>query len=111
MQLKQIIEELQLTVLVQGKSLETPVAGAYVSDLLSDVMANSLDGQLWITLQIHINIVAVAVLKELSAIILINNRIPEKKILDKAQSEGVTLLSSPLQAFELAGRLHRLLTP
>ncbi len=84
------------------------VEGGYASDLLSDVMANARKGDIWITLQIHQNIVAVAVLKEISAIVVINGRKPEPELLEKAAKERIPVLTSPLPAFELIGKLYGL---
>jgi serine kinase of HPr protein (carbohydrate metabolism regulator) len=108
MVLKAIIDDLGLEVKPTGANLSVEVTGAYVSDLLSDVMANAGEHELWITLQIHPNIVAVAVLKELAGIILVNNRQPEEETLKKAEQEGIPILVSKLTAFVLAGRLFKL---
>jgi hypothetical protein len=75
---------------------------------LSDVIANSKAGYLWVTIQTHRNIVAVATLKELAAIVLVNGRTPDPETLEKAQEEKVVLLGSRLQAFELVGRLYQM---
>ena len=92
-----------------GKNIgRQPVEGGYASDLLSDVMANAKKNDIWITLQTHPNIVAVAVLKEISAIVIINRRKPEPGMLEKAVKEGVPVLTSPLPAFELIGMLYDL---
>jgi hypothetical protein len=97
---------------VSGKNLaERPVEGGYASDLLSDVMANAKKNDIWITLQIHPNIVAVAVLKELSAIIIINGRKPEPEMVTKAVQEGIPVLTSSFPAFELIGKLYVLGVP
>jgi predicted transcriptional regulator len=80
----------------------------YVSDLLSDVMANAKAGDVWVTLQVHQNIVAVAALKELAAIILIGGRQPERQTLAKAEAENIPILLSELPAFEVAGRLYQM---
>jgi len=85
------------------------VVGAYAGDMLSDVMAHAGGGELWITLQVHPNIVAVALLKELAGIILVNGRRPEPETVRKAEAEKVPILVSSLSAYELAGRLHNLL--
>jgi len=106
--LKTIIDTLLLEVKCTGGGFQTEVTGAYVSDLLSDVIANAQAGELWLTLQIHPNIVAVAVLKELSGIILVNNRQPDEDTLKKAEQEGIPILVSRLTAFVLAGRLFKL---
>lgn len=106
--LHEIIEKLNLEVKTSQDSLDKEVTGGYVSDLLSDVMANCRPGSIWITLQIHINIVAVATLKELSGIILVNNRIPDDGTLKKAEEENIPILISKLSAFEVSGRLYQM---
>ncbi len=108
MTLQEIINSLSLEVIIPGLDLSKEVTGAYVSDLLSDVIGNSKEGHIWITLQIHLNIVAVASLKGLSAILLVNGRYPDKDTLERAASEKVLILTSPLSAYELAGRLYAL---
>ena len=108
MRLQEIVRELDLDVKSGASRLDIDVSRGYVSDLMSDVIANSKKGDLWITLQVHINIVAVASMKELSGIILINNRQPEAATLEKAKDENIPLLVSSLPAFELTGRLYKL---
>ena len=109
MKLENIIDELSLNVKTCRECLRNEVKGVYVSDLLSDVMANSKEGDIWITLQTHLNIVAVAGLKNLAAIIIVNNRQPQEEILQKAEAEKVAIMTTPLTAFEAAGRLYQLL--
>ena len=87
---------------------ERDVRFCRASDLMSDVIANAKQGDLWITLQIHQNIVAVAVMKSISAIILVNSREPEAETVQKAEAEKVPIMISSLPAFELAGRLFEL---
>ena len=108
MKLKDIIENLEMRVETAEESVDREVTGGYMSDLLSDVMANSKDGDVWITLQIHPNIIAVATLKDLAGIIIVQGRKPEKETIEKAQSENVPILVSDLQAFEIAGRLYQM---
>jgi serine kinase of HPr protein (carbohydrate metabolism regulator) len=72
-------------------------------------MANSHQGDIWITRQVHQNIVAVATLKEHAGIILINSCEPAKDTLEKAIQENVPILVSDLSAFELTGRIYNLL--
>jgi len=109
MLLKTIINELGLEVKTDSGSITNEVTGAYVSDLLSDVIANSEAGNIWITLQLHPNIIAVATLKELAGIILVNNRQPEQETLKKAQEEQIPLMTTELSAFQLAGKLYKLI--
>ncbi len=111
MKLKEIAEILSLKPLTpaEGPGLEREVSGAYVGDLLSDVMANAGEGNIWVTLQTHVNIVAVAVFKNLSAIVIVNGRMPDADTMDKAVSEDIPILLTGQSAFETAGKLYRIL--
>jgi TPP-dependent 2-oxoacid decarboxylase len=106
MKIAEIVKQCNLILGTDDTSLEREVTGGYSSDLLSDVMANSKKGNIWITLQVHPNIIAVAVLKELSAIVLVNGRKPDEETISKAQSEKIPLLTCELTAFDLIGQLY-----
>ncbi|MFO7889089.1 MAG: serine kinase [bacterium] len=108
MKLSEIVESLKLDTVVRGKGFGQEITGGYVSDLLSDVMANSKKGNLWITLQIHQNIVAIATLKELAGIVIIGGKEPTEDTIKKAKDEYVTILKSKLSAYELSGKLYNL---
>ncbi len=108
MKLKELADSLSLDIKTPGVDLDREVTGGYVSDLLSDVIANARDGFLWITLQVHLNIVAVASLKGLSGIVLVNNRNPDEETLKRAVQENIPILASTLPTFELVGRLYSL---
>ena len=110
MKVKEIVDSLELKALSGQESLDVPVTGGYTSDLLSDVIANSKTGQLWITLQTHQNIVAVAKLKDLAGIIIVNNREQDEDTLRKAEEEGVPILGCEAMAFEVSGKLYALLS-
>ncbi|MBF0557943.1 MAG: serine kinase [Nitrospirae bacterium] len=103
-----VAEKLGLNVVVKG-DMSQIVSGCYISDLLSDVMAHGKDDDLWITLQTHPNVVAVAVIKGISAVILTNERNPEPETIRKAEAEKVTIMVSSLNTFELAGLLYMML--
>lgn len=109
MKIKEIIEKLKLKPLTGQKNLDVEVTGGYTSDLLSDVIANSKKGNLWITLQTHQNIIAVAKLKDLAGIIIVNNREPDEDALKKAKEEKVPILCTEAIAFEVSGKLYKLL--
>jgi serine kinase of HPr protein (carbohydrate metabolism regulator) len=106
MTLQDVIDQLNLTVLTQpGDFQEVLPTSGYTSDLLSCVMAGAKKGAIWVTLQAHLNIVAVAALLEMSAIIITEGAQPEAATIDKANAEGITLLSTDKQSFEVVGRL------
>jgi len=110
MNLSSIVKELNIKVECGKDQLTREVTGGYVGDLLSDVMANSKEGNLWITRQTHQNIVAVASLKELAGIILVQGKEPEEDTLGKASKEGIPILVTDLYTFEVAGKLYKLLS-
>jgi len=75
---------------------------------MSDVIAHAEAGDIWITLQIHMNTVAVAGMKELAAVVFCGGRHPDDEVLQKATEQKVPLFTSSLAAFEIAGRLYAL---
>lgn len=109
MNLETIVQSLHLKVKSGEGILNVEVRGGYVGDLLSDVMANSHKGDLLITRQIHQNIVAVASLKDLAGIVLVQGAEPAADTLEKAAREKVPLLVSDMPAFEVAGRIYHLI--
>jgi hypothetical protein len=108
MKLQEIIDSLSLKVENPSANLNREVNGAYVSDMMSDVMGNAKDGFIWITIQVHVNVIAVASLKNLSGIILVNNRVPAEDTLKKAIAENIPIMTTPLSAFDLVGMLYGL---
>lgn len=109
MTISELKEKLDLREFTPGSGLEAEVSGGYVSDLLSDVMGNAKEGQVWITLQAHMNVVAIASLRELSAVIFIKGIEPSEQVINKAAEENIALLGSGDQTFELAGKFFNLL--
>ena len=107
MKVKEIIDKLDLEVVVES-SLDKEITGGYCGDLLSNVMARAQKGDLWLTVQSHQNVIAVALLTEVAAVIVVENFEIEDKAIKRAEEKGVNLLRSDLTAYELAGLLHDL---
>ena len=78
----------------------------FACDLLSWAMAKGRSGMAWITVQTHMNVVAVATLHEMACVVLPEGIRMEGPPLEKALEEGVLVLSSPLNAYEISGRLY-----
>ncbi len=108
MKLIELVDELKLTIKAAPGGLDREVRGGYASDLLSDVMANSQEGDIWVTIQGHPNIVAVATLRDPTGIILANGRQPDEQTIQRAEEEGIPVTCTPLPTFEVVGRLYRL---
>lgn len=99
-----LVEKYGLTVL-NASDLQRKVEGGYVGDLLSFVMAHAKEGMIWLTIQGHINTVAVASLVDISAIVLTEKSMPTADMLEKAREHNIAILSTPLSSFQLAYRL------
>ncbi|HJS17608.1 MAG TPA: hypothetical protein VJ785_02595 [Anaerolineales bacterium] len=109
MNLQQLIDQLELTVLTESRDFADIIpSGGYSSDLLSCVMAGAKKGNIWITLQAHLNIVAIAALNELAAIIITEYAQPDSACIAKANQQGVILLSTSQPTYEINGKLWEL---
>ena len=109
MNLQQIIDQLNLSVLTEAKDFANIApTGGYSSDLLSCVMAGAKKGNIWITLQAHLNIVAIAALNEVAAIIITEGAQPDAASIARANEQGVILLSTQQPTYEINGKLWEL---
>ena len=84
------------------------ISRGHASDLLSDVLANAPSGGVLITIQVHMNVIAVALHAGLAAVIFAQGMRPEENVRLKAVQEGIPLLASAESTFDVAGRLHAL---
>ena len=109
MTVSEMIEKLELTIFNGKDGLAKEIKGGYVSDLLSDVMGNAGEDEVWITLQTHNNVSAIASLKELAAVIIVKGLIPEENTIKHCEAEKIPLLGTSLETFEIAGKLYMLL--
>ena len=106
---KELVEKMNLTVFCGQDNLDREIKGGYTSDLLSDVMGFAREGQVWITLQTHKNVLAIASLKELAAILLVKGNKPEEDMLEQAIDEGIPVLGTDAQTFETTGKVYQLI--
>ena len=101
----------ELCAMVKGTDLtpevsqDREVTCGYTCDLLSWVMAHGDEGMAWVTVQTHLNVVAVAALADMDCVILPEGITMEQESLDKANGEGMCVLTSPLTAYEICGRM------
>mgnify|MGYP006273499907 FL=1 len=106
MQAKELVEQFGLSVAAGESGLDRSVKGGYCGDLLSEVMANAPIGCAWLTIQVHQNIVAVAVLREVAAIVLTGGNTPDEGTRCRADEEGIPVLVTSLDAFSMAGKFY-----
>jgi hypothetical protein len=108
MNLKDIVAQLDLQIRSGAEFVDREVKGGYVSDMLSDVLQNASEGDLLVTLQIHLNVIAIASMKEIAAILIVNDRQPDQDTLDKAIAERIPVLGTPMNAYQAVGKLYEL---
>ena len=106
MTVKDLIERFGMHLAAGRQGLDREINGGYCGDLLSDVMGNSPQGCVWLTIQTHQNIVTAAVIREMAAIILTGGKTPDEETLQKADEEGLPILLWPGMSYDLAGRLY-----
>lgn len=99
---RELIKALELEVIAGEGGIENDITGVYICDLLSWVMANLKSGNIWITIQTHVNVLAVALLAEASCIIVPETAEVDSQTTMKANAEGIPLLRSRLSAYDLA---------
>lgn len=98
MHVRQVIKQLGLN-LTGGSQIDVEITGGYASDLLSCVMAGAKAGNIWVTLQAHPNIIAVASLIELAAVVVTEGVSPDPETILKAQETGIPLLTTAQDTF------------
>ncbi len=108
MRVQEVVENLGLHVETGGDRLQTEITGGCVSDLLSYVMGSARAGNVWVTIQVHPNVVGVAALLDLAAVIVAGGQEPEEGTVEKAREQGVILLTTAEMAYVVAGRLYQL---
>jgi hypothetical protein len=110
MKLQDIARELGLIELTPelGGGREAEIGRGYASDLLSDVLAHAPEGGVLITLQVHLNVIAVASHAELAAVVFAGGRRPDDEMRAKAVAEGISLFVSPADTFDVVGRMYAL---
>ena len=109
MNVKELANALNLEILTGDINLDREISGGYCGDLLSWVMSKAQQDNAWITIMSNTNIVAVAVLTDVSCIVLCEGTDPEAGCLEKAKERGVALLKTPMSAFETAVKIGKLL--
>lgn len=105
MTLSQLIPLIDAHLVTPPTDEDSEITCGYTCDLLSWVMAHGRQGMAWITVQIHMNVIAVAALSEMACVILPENIMMEEASIKKATDEGIPVLSSPLNAYDICGKM------
>ena len=105
MTVKEVLELIEAKDMTPETDKNTEVSCGYTCDLLSWVMAHGTAGMAWVTVQTHMNVIAVASLMEMAAVIIPEGIEMEAPSLEKAKDEGICVLQTKLTAFEICARL------
>jgi serine kinase of HPr protein (carbohydrate metabolism regulator) len=106
--IKEIAEQLELKVISGLELLDRKVEGGCVGDLLSVVMSKATENCVWVTVQSHVNVVAVASLADVSCVIVSEGFQIDEDAIAKAVKEEVVLLSSKKSSYQLCCELGKL---
>lgn len=105
MKLHEIAEKLELKALTKDL-YDKDVTGVYISDMVSDVIANAHAGSLLVTAQIHNNVIAAANLVDLAAIIVAQGKTPTEDVVKMADKAELAVFATPLSRWQVATRLY-----
>lgn len=107
MKLSEIIDKCKLEKIAVCSDCE--IDTGYCSDLMSDVMAHAAQNCIWVTIQAHKNSIAVALIKDIRAIIFTNNVPVEREVIKKAKEEKINLLRTEKDSFTICGEIYGML--
>jgi len=110
MTVRELVQTLNLHVFCGEANMENEISGGYTSDLLSDVMGFAAAGNVWITLQTHKNVIAIASLKDLAAIVLVKGFEPDEDMLAQAKEEDIPVLGTNERTFEISAKIFNSLS-
>ena len=101
---KEVAERLELKALTTV--FDKPVTGVYISDMVSDVIANAKAGNVLITLQVHNNVIAAANLVDIAAIVVTQGKLPTEDVIKMAEKAQISVLSTTLSRWQVATKLY-----
>lgn len=105
MKVKELVKALGLQVVAGENGMDRDIAGGYCGDLLSDVMGNAPIGCIWLTVQGHQNVMNVAQMREMAAVVMSNGVVPDDETRQRAEAFGIPLIIWQGTSYDLAVRL------
>jgi hypothetical protein len=104
MKLQEIVTKLEIKSLTVVP--ERDVTGVYISDMVSDVIANAKAGNLLVTVQVHANALAAANLVDICGIVVAQGKQPAEDVLKMAERHQIGVFTTELNRWQLATRLY-----
>ena len=106
MKLSEIAQKLELKAVGQPDLAGTDITGVYISDMVSDIIANAKAGNLLVTIQIHNNVIAAANLVDISAIVVTQGKQPSDDVVKMAEKAAIPILSTDLNRWQIVTKLY-----
>ena len=104
MKLQELADKLDLK--LATKAFDREVSGVYISDMVSDVIANAKAGNLLVTVQIHNNVIAAANLVDICGIIVTQGKQPTEDVVKMAEKAEITIYTTALNRWQVATKLY-----
>ncbi len=101
-----VIELVDGELCTQNAKTDIAVESGCICDLLSWVMANAKPSAAWVTVQTHMNVIAVAELLDIACVILPEGMHMDDDAQAKADEVGLCVIKSPKHAFDIAGLIY-----
>ena len=107
MTVKELAERLSLKILTQPDDTRE-IGGCNAGDLLSWVMGRAQSDDAWVTIMTNVNIVAVAMLADVSCVIVAENAEIDNDVVEKATEKGINLYMSDRTIYQLCVEISKL---
>ena len=107
MTVSELAERMELEAFCVGDP-DHEISSAYCGDLLSWVMGRAEMDNVWFTIMSNQNVAAVAVMTDLSCIVLTEGVKPDEQLLERAKAEGLNLLGTKLSTYKAAAAFAEL---
>ena len=104
MKLQELAEKLELK--NQTKVFDKDISGVYISDMVSDVIANAKAGNVLVTVQIHNNVIAAANLVDISGVIVTQGKVPTDEVIKMAEKAEIPIYTTDMNRWQVATRMY-----
>ncbi len=106
MRLSEVAKCLNAELFVGHDRLDCDVQSACGSDLMSDVMAFSVNSCVLLTGLVNLQVIRTAEMMDIKAVVFVRGKTPTQPMIELAGEKGIVLMSSQLPMFESCGKLY-----
>jgi predicted transcriptional regulator len=106
MKLREVVETLEGTLVVQGADLELDIQSACGSDLMSDVMAYVKENVLLLTGLVNPQVIRTAEMMDIRVVVFVRGKNPGESVINLAKEKGITIVTTKHPMFIACGKLY-----